>query len=454
MRKRVILAFLLVIALVAATGCSLIVKDAEVDKQTTIIEVAGKTYTKGEVTNLVDANLQYMASMYSMYGGNYDVTNADVISSMRDNVINMLVEDAVTQAKATELGMDAFTDEELAAMQTEAETTYQGYVDSVKASEFANTELTGEALDAAVAAKMVEQGYPTVESLVKDAKTTAAGEKLRAEVVKDVTVAEEDVKADYDAKVESAKAEYEASPAAYGTAVTNGTTTYYVPAGYRYVKHILRTFTEEDSAKITDLNSQLSSAQTQLSNVEASLADLGEDASADDEPTAQQRKELTDTQTALNAQIADLQTQLDAAKEAGYAALQPTVEEIQGKIAAGEDFDALMEQYGQDPGMQREPAKTVGYPVSAASSNWVTEFRDAAMALSTVEAVSEPVRSANGIHIIKYISDAAEGAVAYDTVKEGIQSALLSAKQDELYNSTVAQWVTDAKAKIYKDRLN
>ena len=42
MRKRVILAFMLVFALVAASSCSLIIKDEEVDKQTPIIEVAGR----------------------------------------------------------------------------------------------------------------------------------------------------------------------------------------------------------------------------------------------------------------------------------------------------------------------------------------------------------------------------------------------------------------------------
>ena len=37
MRKRVILALMLVFALVAASSCSLIIKDEEVDKQTPII---------------------------------------------------------------------------------------------------------------------------------------------------------------------------------------------------------------------------------------------------------------------------------------------------------------------------------------------------------------------------------------------------------------------------------
>lgn len=144
--------------------------------------------------------------------------------------------------------------------------------------------------------------------------------------------------------------------------VQNGATIYYVPAGYRYVKHILIEFTDEDSQAISDLESQISQKQTELSTAETSLADLGEDASADDEATAQNRATLSETVETRTAEIADLESRLEDAKEAAYAAIQPTVDEVEEKLAAGEDFDALMEQYGQDPGMQTSPAKENGYP--------------------------------------------------------------------------------------------
>lgn len=37
------------------------------------------------------------------------------------------------------------------------------------------------------------------------------------------------------------------------------------------------------------------------------------------------------------------------------AAKEATLKEVQDKLAAGEDFDALMEQYGEDPGMKSSP---------------------------------------------------------------------------------------------------
>ena len=126
----------------------------------------------------------------------------------------------------------------------------------------------------------------------------------------------------------------------------------------------------------------------------------------------------------------------------------------QRNIVNRRNWDALMEQYGQDPGKQTSPAKENGYPVSADSTNWVTEFRDAAMALENVGDVSEPVRSEYGIHIIKYVSDAVEGEVGLDAVRDALETEVLTQKQDEAYTAAVDAWVAEADAKIYKDRLN
>lgn len=453
MRKRVVLALLLVAAMVVTSSCSLIVKDTEVDKQTPIISVVGQTFTKGEVNALVQNSLDYQTYLYSMYGMNFDPTSESAISSAQESVINGLIEQAVVDNKMDEMGIE-LTDEELAEVQTESETTYQGYKDTVMNAAYADTELTGDELEAALVETMAQYGYPTLDEIVKNNRETKRTEKLKAEIVKDVTVTDEEVQTEYDSRVESAKTNYESNPGSYGTSVTNGTTVYYTPAGYRYVKHILRKFSDEDSQKISDIQSQITDKQTQLSNVESSLSDLGEATEDESEEIAKNRQELTDTQTTLNAEIEDLNKQLDAAREAAYAALQPTIEEIQGKLAEeGADFDALMEEYGEDTGMQSEPAKTNGYPVCEQSTNWVEEFRTAAMALAKVGDISEPVRSTYGIHIIKYVSDAVEGPVAFDEVKDTIESSLLSTKQDETYNAAVDAWVEAANAKVDRDAL-
>lgn len=450
MRKRVILALVLVFALLASTGCSLIVKDEEVDRQTPIIEVAGKTITKGEVLAQTENVMDYYEYMYSMYGMNYDRASDSAVTSAREEAINGLVQSAVLEQKIAEKGFDTFTEEEEADIRTSAEETYNNYAEMVKSFAFADTELTGEELDAAVAEQMAAYGYGTLDDLVADERESRSHQKLKDDTVKDVAVSEEELTTEYNTRVETDKANYADNPDSYdyGAAVTNGTTVYYTPAGYRTVKQILVKFAEADQTAIDDANKQLTSKQSELTTAQNSLTALGEDASADDEATAESRATLTQTVETLTAEIEKLQSDLDAAREAGYAAIQPTVEEIQGKLAAGESFDSLIETYNQDTGMPE-----TGYLVSENSRNWVTEFKDASMALAAIGDISEPVRTTYGIHLIEYATDVAEGEIGLDTVRDDLSSTLLTEKQNTVYNEAVQKWIEEADAKIQKDKL-
>lgn len=453
MLRRVILAMMLVVALIVTSSCGLIIKDMEVDKQTPIIEVAGKVFTKAEVTDEVNYTLDYQEYIYSMYGMSFDKTSKTAIADAREQTVDGLIQQAVVEQKETEMGMTTFTEEELAALQTEVDDSYQTNFDSVKTSYFAETDLEGEELDQAVAARMEELGYSSKEQMLESKKSTKAYEKLKAEVVKDVQVTDEEIQTSYDEKVAAAKTEYESSLPAYGSAVRGGTTVYYNPAGYRYVKNILVKISDEDSQAISDLESELSDKQTQLSAIPAAsdansgLAE-GEEAVelTEDEKKALQAQE--ETRATLTAEIADLQTQLDAAKEKAYANIQPTVDEIQGKLKEGGDFDAIMAEYGQDPGMQTSPGMEQGYLVCTGDTAWVAEFTEAAMALEKVGDVSPAVRTSYGIHILQYAGDLAEGDVPLSDVKETISDEILSSKQDEQFNATLEQWVTEANAKV------
>ncbi|MCE5343218.1 MAG: peptidylprolyl isomerase [Eubacteriales bacterium] len=453
MRKRIFLAVLLIAALVLSTSCGLIQKDAAVDAQTAIIEVAGKTITKAEVKTAVENTLSYQQYIYSMYGMTFDATDATNISDAQDTAISALIQQAVVDQKVTALGFDTFTADELTEMQTSVDTTYTGYVSSIKTNYFADTTLTGDELDKAVQAKMVELGYPDKDTLLASKKATQAEANMKASIVKDLAVTDEEIQTEYDAKVEAAKSSYADSLSQFGTDITNGTTIYYRPAGYRYVKNILRKLSDADSTTISDLQTQLTTKQTDLTTNTTSIAALPADATTDTEDQAKSRVSLTAQKAELEAAIADLQSQQDAAKATAYAALQPTVDEIVAKLAAGEDFDALMTEYNEDTGMQSEPAKTNGYPVCAGDTNWVDAFTEAAMTLTKIGDVSAPFRTDYGIHIVKYISDISEGAVPLADVKDTISASVLTTKQDALYTSTVSQWVTEANAKIYKDRL-
>jgi hypothetical protein len=71
--------------------------------------------------------------------------------------------------------------------------------------------------------------------------------------------------------------------------------------------------------------------------------------------------------------------------------------ELYERAVAGEDFDMLIETYGNDPGMERSPE---GYTFLAGAM--VEEFEAKTLSLEIGE-IGEPVAAPHGIHIIKRI---------------------------------------------------
>ncbi len=116
--------------------------------------------------------------------------------------------------------------------------------------------------------------------------------------------------------------------------------------------------------------------------------------------------------------------------------LKKVVDEIYAHIKNGADFDSLMNEFGEDPGVKLNPD---GYIFT--KGDMVPEFEDAAYALE-VGQVSEPVLSAYGYHIIKLV-DKLE-YVPYEEAKLEIENTLATQKIDEAINalktSITASW--------------
>ncbi len=448
---------LLLAAAITLSGCSLVVKDADVDAKRTIIDVNGETVDKQTVTALVNQQASTQAYYYYYYYGySIDTTDETYLSSIRQSVIDSKVEDMVIEQKIKELGFDRFTDEELAEMETSAEEEAAEMLETIKTLYLSGSELEGDALEAEAQTYAKQYGVDK-DSLLTSAKSEKETERLKAEAAKDVVVTDEEVQADFDSKVESAKTEYESDLEAYGEAVNGGDTVYYAPAGYRYVKQILVKFTDEDSQAIEDAKNEMSAAQTALTEAQTALSDNTAALEAED-ITDEEKTELTEAQPALQAAVDEAQKTLDAASEkvtavtaAAHANLQPKVDEVMQKIADGEDFETLMETYNEDPGMDTHAD---GYAICAGYSSFDSAFVDAAMALENVGDVTEPIKSdAYGYYIIRYQSEIAEGSVDIGTVEDGIRSDLLSTKQDEAYEAAIQTWIAAADVKTYIDRL-
>lgn len=475
MHKKALLALLLVMAMFL-TGCTLIEKDLEVDRATEIIRVGDTVYTKGEIQDETDYQLNYMAYYYSMFGMSYDPTDAATVAEMQQSVIDSFVQTSVCSDKIAELGLDQLTEEEQTELDAAVEETWAYYQENVTASYFADTTLTGEELDSAVLAKMEELGV-TRESVTEYEKSIITSDKLREYVIANVAVTDEELQASYDKKVEEDKTYYENYPSSYGARVNNGTVVYYRPAGYRMVKQILVKFTEEDQALLDSIEDAISEQETLVSSYTNTLTELG----VTDVPallaqvnvTMEQTATVTDLATVTDitanfdegtseeiitaatslaeaqAKIDFLNSQLDQAKAQAFANIDAQADDILAQLASGADWDTLMAEKTEDPGMQEGAATAAtGYAVSAATTNMDTAFLSAAMALENVGDVSPKTEGIYGYYIIQYTSAVEEGAVDLSDVQDSLSASLLSEKQDTTYDETVAQWVSEADVKI------
>lgn len=449
-KKVALLISLILILALSISSCNLIVKDPEVDKSTVIIEVAGQQVTKQEVQEAIEQQMVLESYYYQrQYGQKLDTKDSKIRETVTNNVLDSIIKSKVIDSKIEQGGYSALSAEEEASLKETVAAEYKKTLEQVKANHFANTELKDAELEAAVAAKAQELDYANEEKLYESRAKTKAYEKLKADVVKDISVADEEVKKEYDARVEKAKSSYASNPSLYNTNVLNNATIYYRPAGYRNVKHILIKLSDDDQTALKTIKNDIATKTAEIEKINKSIAELN----AENEEDKAKIAELEESLKPLKVDLESLNTTLPQKEEASYAKLSEKVAEVEAKITAGEDFDKLMETYNEDPGMTRSPAKEEGYPVTAGLNTFDEAFVNAAMALEKIGDVSKAVKGSNGYHFIKYISDVTEGAVDFESLKETIKNELLTTAQNNYFNEQVDAWVKEANAKTYKDRL-
>ena len=488
MNKRFALIALLLAALMLLSGCNLIGHDDELDGA----QVVAKVETSQDTTEITKAEWEayrdYLASYYQQYfqqnfGVSMQLTDDD-IASYGEAAVEQLIESVVLEDKMKELGFEPLPEEDASDVESYADNMfnfykmmirYQNYPDletveeeearlaaleeatgsEATPAEAVDTErkatVTNDQLDEMLVNDLNTVGY-TRDYFVQNQTASVQREKIREYAAKDVAVTDEQVKEEFDKRVAAQKESYDAAPAGYVTAENNGTTNYYVPEGYRGVKNLLIRFSDEKQSEISDLNSAISTANTTISDAQSQLGDLkAEDTSSYDEETKasydEQVAALEETLATAQTTLDESSAKLETVTAEAYDEILATAEDVLARAQAGEDFDSLIETYGQDTGMNNEPNKSRGYLVCDGLSVYEQSFQDAAMALEKVGDVSaELVKTSYGYHILQYATDIAAGEVEYtDEIKSNIYDTLLSDAKDAAYEAAVTQWVSEAK---------
>jgi parvulin-like peptidyl-prolyl isomerase len=107
---------------------------------------------------------------------------------------------------------------------------------------------------------------------------------------------------------------------------------------------------------------------------------------------------------------------------------------ILDRLNGGEDFDTLMNEFSQDPGLVNFPD---GYTFSR--GEMVVEFEESAFSMKPGE-VSGLVETAYGYHILKLEEEIPAKPLSYEEVVEDIKAALDPRVKEEFWQHTLARW--------------
>lgn len=471
MKRIVALAICLALCLALLAGCKLIVKDP----RAAALEVNGQAVTKTEMDDAVNADLKLLRAYYEAAGyGRLDTTDKEVISSVREDVIETKTRELVIAQKMAEYGVEPLTDDEKEAA------TANLYLYASWLGYDAEHPDSSDSLSALIQAEMYF-GLSDADTAISDATDA----KLMP-VVTDgmVTITDEDVQTAYDAKTEEDSGYY-TDVSATVQAINEGELVTYTPEAIRLVKQILIEFTDEDSELIEEIDAEIENLTFTIEDYEDSLTEGGidyaayEDAAAreengaeasfsqrliafgqtvrgslndDEEPADEALPALTEEQTETlrllrnaRSDLARLQQERVTLLADAYEHIRDTADDVVERARSGDDWDELTELYNDDPGMMEgESTARLGYAVYEGYSDFDQAFVDAAMALESVGDVSDPAEGAYGFYIIRLEADLEAGAIPLELVYDSVYESAYGARQQEIYDSLVDQWVSEA----------
>ena len=380
--------------------------------------------------------------LYQLASSGYDTSDPEMLNMVDQYALYNAMRYIVIRQKATELGLDQFTDEEKASMETAAKENWEQAVASYTqgiTDESTDDDKAAARADAIAALKADGYDEETYVSQFIDSEiTNLLINRLMDNVSAGMEVTDEEIQSHFDELVEEDKATYAGDIGTYEFYTQYyQQPSYYTPEGYRGITHILLKVDEALLNTWKDLTARYEEQKNAEAESEAAPA---EDASDESAPEAAEPAETPEpTAEPVTEEM------IEAAKQAILDSVQPTVDEIKAKLKDGASFDELILEYGTDPGMQDEEARANGYPVHKDSIIWDPAFTAGAIALEKVGDVSEPILGQYGVHILNYLRDIPGGAIELtDEMKNEIHDELLDQKQSAALKTALEQWVAES----------
>ena len=229
------------------------------------------------------------------------------INKLKEELARECVMNELLRQKAAELGLDRFSEEELASYRADAENQYDNML-TYYMDYFADDSLTEDEVREQTVAYFTESGY-TVDSILSQQLRDAAQDRLYEQITQTVEMTEDELQAYYDQRVAADRQEFTENVYAFEYALSGESVVTYVPAGFRAVRALLVRFSDEDTMKMFDLT--------------------------------QRREELMADESSNREALAEVDAQIEQAT----ASTREVMSGIQARLSAGEDFMTLMKEF-------------------------------------------------------------------------------------------------------------
>ncbi len=358
-------------------------------------------------SSIPNSRFKQIFDSYTSYFGITDPTAADqaeAVAQLRDLILETLVTEEIQLQKAKSLGLDQLTD----AMKAEVDAEIQGLMEEFHSrfeteAKAADATLTGDALEKKVQTMiddyLKEYGY--TRALIKQEYTdTYIKNRLYEQSTANVVISDAELLETYQTRIAEVKEIYAEDASTFESDFMGDVTLYYIPEGYRQVKHILIMLPQDTIDQI------------------ASLREDGYDKEA------------------------------DSIRATALKSIKDKASEVLAKLASdGSNFDELMKQYTGDTAALDIPN---GYAVSK-QGQFTQEFIKGCFAIKDPMTISGLVAGDYGYHIILYIETLLSGNVAFETVKADIETELLSVAKEDAFNALLEQWRSETKVTLYPE---
>lgn len=375
---------------VVASGCEV---NPERDAAQVVATVNGIKITKQEVYDSMGIEIGTDLESWGY--------TAEEVQQYKQEALTNLIYSEVVRQKAEESGYLTYTDEQ----RQQAEATVNGYFQDVYDEALAQANTDGEADPEAVATKAVDDyiamyGY-TRQELIDSELESGAMSRLRDDTIGPIDATEDEIQTSYQSQIAELQTAYAEDPEQPINDAGAGALLYLPTNGYFEVRHILVALPDEDQSAISD------------------------------------------------ARTAGNEEEANNLRAEALKGIEARAKEALAKLDAGTDFETVLTEYNDDPGME-DPATT--YLVYDGSTSYVEGFASGAAQVKQGE-YTGLVATDFGYHIIKRLKDYPQGAVPLESVHDQVRETVVEEKKNEAWVAQADEWYKAAKVKTYPKRL-